>query len=56
MSLKFVPRGAIKSKPAFVQMIAWFRTGDKQLSDQMVALLTDAYVHPSITMSLLAVA
>ena len=37
MSLKYVPRNLISNKPAFVQIIAWRRTGAKPLSEPMMA-------------------
>ena len=40
-SLKFVPKGAINTIPALVQIMAWRRPGDKPLSEPvMVSLLT----------------
>ena len=33
MSLKFVPKGGISNIPAFVQIMAWRRSGDKPLSE-----------------------
>ena len=40
-SLKFVPKGPINNIPALVQITAWRRPGDKQLSEPvMVSLLT----------------
>ena len=41
ISLKFVPNGPINNIPALVQIMAWRRPGDKQLSEPMiVSLLT----------------
>ena len=41
ISLKFVPKGSINNNPALVQILAWRRPGDKQLSEpMMVNLLT----------------
>ena len=41
ISLKFVPKGLINNIPAFVQIMAWRRPGDKPLSEpMMVSLLT----------------
>ena len=37
ISLKFVPRDPIDNKPALVQVMAWRRTGDKPLSEPMMA-------------------
>ena len=37
ISLKFVPRGLINNVPALVHIIAWRRTGDKPLSEAMMA-------------------
>ena len=36
ISLKFVPRGPIDNKPAFVQVMAWRRTGDKPLPEPIL--------------------
>ena len=41
ISLKFNPKGPINNIPALVQIMAWRRSGDKQLSEpMMVSLLT----------------
>ena len=41
ISLKFVPKSPIDNIPAFVQIMAWHRPGDKPLSEaMMVSLLT----------------
>ena len=40
ISLKFVPKGPINNIPAFVQIMAWRRPGDKPLSEVMVVNLT----------------
>ena len=39
ISLKFVPKGPINNIPALVQIIAWRRSGDKPLSEPMLASL-----------------
>ena len=45
VSLKFVPKGPINNIPALVQVMAWRRPGDKQLSEPMiVSLLTHVCV------------
>ena len=36
ISLKFVPRGSINNKPALIQVMAWRRTGDKPLPEEML--------------------
>ena len=36
ISLKYVPRSPIDNKPALVQLMAWRRTGDKQLPGPIV--------------------
>ena len=36
ISLKFVPKGSITNIPAFVQIMAWRRLGDKPLSEPMM--------------------
>ena len=41
ISLKFVPKGPISDIPALVQLMAWYRPGNKPLSEpMMVSLLT----------------
>ena len=37
MSLKFVPKHAVKNKPPSVQIIAWCQTGNKALSESVMA-------------------
>ena len=37
ISLKFVPKGPISNIPALVQIMAWRRSGDKPLSESMMA-------------------
>ena len=44
ISLKFVPRSPIYNMPAFVQIMAWRRPGDKPLSEPMLTQFTDAYM------------
>ena len=39
ISLKFVPKGLIKTIPALVQIMAWRRQGDKPLSEPMMVRL-----------------
>ena len=39
ISLKFVPKCPINNNPALVQIMAWRRSGDKPLSDPMMASL-----------------
>ena len=39
ISLKFVPKGPINNIPAFVQIMAWCRPGDKPLSEPMMVAL-----------------
>ena len=43
ISLTFVPKGPIDNNPALVQIMAWRRIGDKQLSEPMQTWFTDAY-------------
>ena len=52
ISLKFAPKGPINNIAAFVQTMAWHRTGNKPLSEPMVVILQitdlDAYLrHPA---------
>ena len=44
ISLKFVSRSPIDNKPALVQVMAWRRTGDKPLFEQMLAQFPDVYM------------
>ena len=39
ISLRFVPKGPINNIPAFVQIMAWRRPGDKPLSESMMVKL-----------------
>ena len=39
ISLKFVPKGLINDIPALVQIMAWWRPGDKPLSEPMMVNL-----------------
>ena len=43
-SLEFVPRSPIVNKPALVQVMAWRRTGDKPLPEQMLTQFADAFM------------
>ena len=51
ISLKFVPEVPIYNKQALVQIMAWRLTGDKPLSEPMMAYFTDAYMCHSVSMS-----
>ena len=44
ISLQFLPRSPIDNKPAYVQVKAWRRTGNKPLPEIMLIQLTDAYM------------
>ena len=44
ISRKFVPEGPINNIPALVQIRAWWRSGDKPLSESMMAYFIDAYM------------
>ena len=39
ISLRFVPKGPINNIPALVQIMAWRRSGDKQLYEPMMVIL-----------------
>ena len=43
ISLKFVPRIPVDSKPVLVQTMAWHRTDDKPLPKPMLTMFTDSY-------------
>ena len=51
ISLNFVSKGQINNIPVLVQIIAWRRPGDKQLSEPMLVKFTDAYMRHSASMS-----
>ena len=44
IALKFVPRSPINNQPILVQVMAWRRTGDKPLLEQMLTQFTDAHM------------
>ena len=52
ISLEFVSKDPNDNIPALVQIMVWHRTGDKPLSEPMVALFTDIYIHHSASMAL----
>ena len=43
-SLKFIPKCLINNIPAFVQIMAWRRSGNKTLSEPMLTRFTDAHM------------
>ena len=43
ISLKYVPRSPIDNKSALFQVMAWRRTGNKQLPEPMTTQFIDAY-------------
>ena len=44
ISLKFVSKGSFNNKPAYVQVMAWHRTGNKLLFEPMMTQFIDAYM------------
>ena len=44
ISLKFIPKSAIDSKPALVQVMAWRQIGAKPLPESMLIRFSDAYM------------
>ena len=44
ISVKFVPMSPIDNKLAFVQVMAWRRTGAKPLPEPTLTQFTDAYM------------
>ena len=42
--MKFGPKGPIDSKSALVQVMAWWRTDDKLLSEQLLTQFNDTYM------------
>ena len=51
ISLKFVSKGSINNIAALVQIMAWRRLGDNQLSEPMMAYFTDVYMCHFASMS-----
>ena len=52
ISLKFVAKGQINNIPALVQIMAWRRPGDMQLSEPIMhGYFTDAYMRHLSSMS-----
>ena len=51
ISLKFVPKGPINNIPALVQIIAWCSSGNKPLSEPMMAKFTNTYMRHLASMS-----
>ena len=51
MSLKYVCNGPTENNPALIHIMAWHRTADKPLSEQMLASFGDAYTRLSISIS-----
>ena len=49
--MKFVPHGPFNNIPALVQIMAWRRSGDKPLSEPMMAYIANAYMRHSASMS-----
>ena len=43
ISLKFIPKGPIDNNPALVQIMAWYRIGNKPLSEPTQTQFTDTY-------------
>ena len=44
ISMKFVPKGPIDNKAAFVQVMTWRQIGDKPLPEPMETQFTDTYM------------
>ena len=40
---QFVPKGPTDNKPSYVQVMAWYWTGDQPLPELMITQFTDAY-------------
>ena len=51
ISLKFVSKIPIDNKAELVQIMVWCLTGDKLLSEPMMAYYTDTYMHHSASRS-----
>ena len=51
ISLNVIPYGPIDNKSALVQIMAWRWTGDKPVSEPMMAYFTYAYMPHSASLS-----
>ena len=51
MSLEFVSLVPINNNPALVQLIAWYWLRDKPLPKPIMAYITNAYLHLSVSVS-----
>ena len=51
ISLKFANKGLLDNNTALVQIMAWHRTGNKPLSEPIMASFDDAYMHHLASMS-----
>ena len=51
ISLKYIPNGAINNNPALVLIMAWCWTGDKPLSEPLMAEFNDAHMFHSASVS-----
>ena len=51
ISQKFVPKDPVDNIPSLVQIMAWRWTGDKPLSEPMMAYVANAYMHHSALMN-----
>ena len=49
--IEIAPKSAIKNIPALIQMMAWCQTGDRPLSELMMAQFPDAYMRHSASVS-----
>ena len=49
--MKYDPYGLIDNESAFVKKMAWCQTGDKALSELLMAYLTVTYIHHLASMS-----
>ena len=54
-ALKYVPKGPMEYNPALNQRMAWRSSGKKPLSEPMMALFIDAYMHHSASMIFLVI-
>ena len=50
--MQFVPKGPIDNKSALVHVTAWRRSGDKPLTEPMMAWFTDAYMRHSVRVNI----
>ena len=49
--MTFVPQSQINNIPALIQITPWHRSGDKPLSEPIMAQFTNAHMRQSVSMN-----